>query len=187
MNDNLKERIDWTRTPFNDGQTYKLVKKDGKTANQQREEAKNKEKQWGNSMINDTNNGQWTTKLGENLVKDVLERTGRTVSRPKKKEHYQPDWETEDAIWEVKTRNWTVTGTAGEKVFGTMYKYSDVPLLYGKPLIIVCVAYQEYELTHGNTKIFGEMSDRKKAFLKLAEDFKITYMKFSELVSQIPN
>ena len=138
-------------------------------------------------IINDTNNKQWTTKLGENLVKDVLERTGRTVSRPKKKEHYQPDWETEDAIWEVKTRNWTVEGTAGEKVLGTMYKYSDVPLLYGKPLIIVCVAYQEYELTHGNTKIFGEMSDRKKAFLKLAEDFKITYMKFSELVSQIPN
>ena len=59
-----------------------------------------------------------------------------------------PDWETEDAIWEVKTRNWSVPGTAGEKILGVPYKYSDVPELYGKPLKIVCVAYQEWECTH---------------------------------------
>ena len=34
-------------------------------------------------------------------------------------------------------------------------KYQNVPELYGKPLKIVCVAYQEEELTNGKTKYFG--------------------------------
>ena len=42
-------------------------------------------------------------------------------------------------------------GNSREKVFGTMYKYSDLPQIYGKPLYIVCVAYQEWELSYGNT------------------------------------
>jgi hypothetical protein len=89
-------------------------------------------------------------------------------------------------MYEVKTRNWTTTGTAGEKVLGVMYKYSDIPDLYGKPLKIVCVAFQEYELTNGPTKIFGdELSDRKKAYLELAKTQDIEYMKFSDLVASI--
>ena len=66
-----------------------------------------------------------------------------------------------------------------------MYKYSDISELYGKPVKIVCVAYQEHELTHGNTKIFGEVSESKKKFLDLAKSMYIEYIKFSDLVSQI--
>ena len=66
-----------------------------------------------------------------------------------------------------------------------MYKYSEIPELYGKPLKIICVAYQEYELTYGNTKIFGELCSSKQKFLKLAKDMEIEYVKFSDLVSQI--
>ena len=96
-----------------------------------------------------------------------------------------PDWETDKYIYEVKTRNWTTSGTAGEKVLGVMYKYSEIPELYGKPLKIVCVAYQEHELTYGNTKIFGEVCSSKKKFLDLAKSMDIEYIKFSDLVSQI--
>ena len=82
----------------------------------------------------------------------ILEKIGKIVKRPEKKNHYLPDWETDDAIWEVKTRNWNTPGTAGEKVLGVPYKYSDIPRLYGKPLKIVLVAYQEHEFINGHTK-----------------------------------
>ena len=75
-------------------------------------------------MIGQESNGNWTTLLGENLVHDVLVLRGENPRKPKRMNGYEPDWETDEYIWEVKTRNWTTAGTAGEKVLGTMYKYS---------------------------------------------------------------
>jgi ribosomal protein L7Ae-like RNA K-turn-binding protein len=57
--------------------------------------------------------------------------------------------------------------------------------LYEKPLKIVCVAYQEYELSNGTTRIFGELSENKQKFITLAKTMNIEYMKFSELVKDI--
>tara|TARA_Y100000992_G_scaffold299661_1_gene266797 strand:- start:1454 stop:1627 length:174 start_codon:yes stop_codon:yes gene_type:complete len=57
-----------------------------------------------------------------------------------------------------------------------MYKYSDIPVLYEKPLKIVCVAYQEWELINGPTKIFGEVSENKQRFLDLAKSINIEYI-----------
>jgi hypothetical protein len=182
----LKEQINWALTPFPNGITYKLKKTDNDSCNSLRNAANIKEKKWGNNIIGQRNNGNWTTLLGENLVYEVLKLNGANPRKPKKINGYYPDWETDTNIYEVKTRNWTTTGTAGEKVFGVMYKYSDIPILYEKPLKIVCVAYQEYELTHGNTKMFGDdISDNKKAYLDLARSQKIEYIKFSDLVSNI--
>ena len=90
-------------------------------------------------MIGQTNNGQWTTKLGENLVYNILKLRGENPKKIKKKGGFQPDWETDEYIYEVKTSNWMVSGTAGEKVLGTSLMYQDIPELYGKPLRIVCV------------------------------------------------
>ena len=182
MKEYLNERIKWATTPYLNGITYKKI------SSNKRNTAKILERGWGNKMIGvcDTSvsiNNQWTTNLGENLVKDVLTYYhGKNVTRPKIKSHYRPDWETEDAIWEVKTRNWTTTGTAGEKVFGVPYKYSDIPDLYGKPLKIVCVAYQEWELTYGNTRVFGDVSDKKKDMLEYWRDLQIEFVKFSDLL-----
>ena len=66
-----------------------------------------------------------------------------------------------------------------------MYKYSDIPVLYEKPLKIVCVAYQEWELINGPTKIFGEVSENKQRFLDLAKSINIEYIKFSDLVKKL--
>ena len=57
----------------------------------------------------------------------LLKLLGKNPRKPKKKDGYIPDWECDDAIYEVKTRNWTTGGSAGEKVLGVMYKYSDIP------------------------------------------------------------
>lgn len=171
-------KVDWALKGWKNGITTKKISK------VERDIANRNEKIWGNMMIgNDTpTNNQWTTKLGEQLVYDMLVSNGENVTRPKKISGYKPDWETDYAIWEVKTRNWTTSGTAGEKVFGVPYKYSDVPKLYNKPLKIVCVAYQEWELTYGNTKIFGEVSSQKKEILNFWKDRQIEFVKFSDLV-----
>jgi hypothetical protein len=187
MNDNLRGRIEWAIKPFQNGTTEKIIKTNEHTCKQIRDQANKDEVKWGNRMIDQTSNKQWTTLLGEGLVRDVLKLRGKNPRNPQTKDGYRPDIETDDAIWEVKTRCWTVSGTAGEKVPGVMYKYSDIPTSYGKPLKIVCVGYQEYELTHGTTKIFGEVSANKKAYLDLARSQHVEYVKFSDLVAPLLN
>jgi hypothetical protein len=141
------------------------------------------EKKWGNTIIGDNHNNQWTTKLGQALVFECLEQLGENPRMPKKKNHYLPDIETDDFIYEVKTRSWTTSGTAGEKVYGTPLKYAEIPLLYGKPLIIVCVAYQEYELLFGNTPIFGEhVRDMQEEFLDFYKQHNIEFEQCTKLV-----
>ena len=164
----------------------KIKKNDTKTVKQQKAEEQKIEKEWGNKMINKTDCKQWTTLLGENLVRDVLIMNGENPRKPETKNNFQPDWETDDYIYEVKTSSWTVDGTAGEKVLGTWIKYQDIPTLYKKPLRIVCVAYQEWELTNGKVKYFGEeITEKTKEIFKLCKSWNIEYIKFSDLVKDI--
>ena len=53
-------------------------------------------------MIGQVSNGNWTTLLGEKLVYDVLKILGENPRKPIKKNGYQPDWETDNYIIEVK-------------------------------------------------------------------------------------
>jgi hypothetical protein len=181
IDSNLMERIKWATTkPPN------IVSEKGVTKKTLRSEAEKKEKEWGNSMIGQSNNGQWTTLLGEKLVYDVLKLKGENPRKVERKAGFEPDWETDEFMYEVKTSNWWVAGTAGEKVLGTWIKYQDIPELYGKPLRIVCVANQEYELEHGKVKYFGEnVSKKTKEVLNLAGTWGITYVRFSDLASDI--
>ena len=177
-NKTLKQRVDWALTKPNS-----IEKKKCETIKQQLEKLKNEEKKWGNDMIGQENNGQWTTLLGERLVYDILELRGENPRKPVAKEGFQPDWETDICIYEVKTSNWWVSGTAGEKVLGTFVKYQNIPELYGKPLKIVCVAYQEAEITNSKTKDLGEnMTTKTQQVLDLARSWNIEYVKFSDLV-----
>lgn len=143
------------------------------------------EKEWGNKMIGQENNSYWSSILGEQLTKIILENSGRSVKKPKKIKNLLPDLETEDAIWEVKTSNWTVGGTAGEKILAVPYKYAEVPILYKKPLKIVCVAYQEWELVY-KYKIFSENnSPERYKMIDFWKDMSIEYVSFNDLVKSI--
>jgi hypothetical protein len=176
--DKLKEKCKWACT-----KPEKMQKKEGKKISEQRKEQENAEKEWGNNMIGQSNNGQWTTLLGEGLVRDILELRGENPRKPERKGGFEPDWETDDYMYEVKTSNWWVAGTAGEKVLGTWIKYQDIPTLYNKPLKIVCVANQEYELEYGKVKYFGDnVSEKTKKILELARTWEIEYIKFSDLI-----
>jgi len=177
----LKERIMWALT-----KPSKIERKENMSIRQQKILQQKEEKEWGNKMINKTDCKQWTTLLGENLVKDILIMNGENPRKPETKNNFRPDWETDDYIYEVKTSSWEVDGTAGEKVLGTWIKYQDIPILYKKPLRIVCVAYQEWELTHGKTKYFGEkVSEKTKQVLELCKSWNIEYIKFSDLVKNM--
>ena len=177
----LIEVITWATTVPD-----KLVKTADKNIGKQKKEAEKKEKEWGNSIIGQTNNGQWTTLLGERLVHDVLKLRGENPRKVERMGGFEPDWETDKYIYEVKTSNWWVEGTAGEKVLGTWIKYQEIPELYGKPLRIVCVAKQEFELEYGKVKYFGEnITSKTKQVLELASTWGIEYIKFSDLVSNI--
>jgi hypothetical protein len=178
----LEECVTWATT-----KPQPIEKKEGTTISQQKKEAQDNEKKWGNEIIQQTNNGQWTTLLGEGLVFEVLKLRGENPRKVIRKDGFEPDWETDEYMYEVKTSNWCVAGTAGEKVYGTFIKYQNIPELYGKPLRIVCVANQEEELTNGKTKYFGEKTQKTQQILDLASSWGIEYVKFSDLVSPIIN
>ena len=109
MDTRLLERINWALVPFPNGITTKKITRTSEhTVKQLRDMAKEKEKEWGNNMIGQTSNVNWTTLLGERLVYDVLKMQGENPRRPAQKGGYQPDWETDRNIIEVKTRNWTI-------------------------------------------------------------------------------
>ena len=154
------------------------------------EKYKEQEKLWGHEVLKEhfdyqKTTNQWTTTLGENLVKIMLEAKlgeGR-VWRPKIKNGFHPDWETESCLYEVKSRNYTTTGTAGEKILGSPIKYIDVPKIYGKPLNIVLLGYQEYEAKE-YFKLFDyeNMTNEKKQLLNMLKMFKIEYIRGSSLL-----
>jgi hypothetical protein len=178
--DKLRQCIEWaTTTP------PPVIKQPGITIATLKQEAMVAEKLWGNDIIGQTNNGQWTTLLGEQLVYEILTLRGENPRKVVRRDGFEPDWETDDYMYEVKTSNWWVSGTAGEKVLGTWIKYQNVPELYGKPLKIVCLANQEHELEFGKTKYFGEVTQKTQLVLDLAASFGIEYMRFSDLVAPV--
>lgn len=139
-----------------------------------------REKKWGQSTIKRVIK-QWTTELSETIVKEILLRRG-SVWRPDKKEGHEPDWETDDAIYEVKTRSWSVSGTAGQKILGTPFKYAEVPIIYKKPLYIVLVAYQEYEAIEKFKLFDDKCSERQYKMMNMWKDMDIHYVKCSDLL-----
>ena len=113
---------------------------------------KESEKKFGSEII-DQETSQWTTSFGESLVNEILERLDENPlripsdvqKRGANNKKLNPDYITDKRVIEVKTRSYKIPGTAGEKTLGSCIKYIEVPRLYGKPLDIVCVGYQEKE------------------------------------------
>jgi hypothetical protein len=106
------------------------------------------EDNWGRAVLKRrrpdlTLDKQWTNKFGEHICEEILSLHGKTVTKPVKKEHYQPDSEVDDAIWEAKAQTFFTNGTAGEKILGCPFKYAEIPDLYGKPLRILCMGGAE--------------------------------------------
>jgi len=152
--------IDWILGSKEWIEKYKLSRKKDKLV-------QTEENNFGKSVSN-SKTCMWSGILGESFVKELLKNLGYHVSKPKKHSSFRPDLETEEAIYEVKTRTWCTPGTCGEKILGTPLKYIDVPILYGKPLKIILVAFQEYEAIN----IFHLFDDTNKRIQKIIKCFK---------------
>ena len=153
------------------------------------------EKAWARGLIGGEGS-QWTTLLCQELVKEALIELGReNVRRTKgmkgsiRKKTYEPDLECNEYVYEVKGRSWTTPGTAGEKILGVPLKYGELPKLYGKPLRIILVGYQEYEARNGYA--FGDLLDRKIQTTELRESLEyfrkhnIEYIGFTDILNQL--
>lgn len=150
---------------------------------------KEKEREWGNEIIkkycNSSNNiCQWTTKLGEAIVKEFFKITGQSIQSIHIK-NYRPDFQTNNEIIEVKTRSWNVSGTAGEKVLGVSKKYCEIPLLTNKPLKIICVAYQDFE-SHNKFNLFNPIPNTQlDKIINYEKDIlNIHYISFTNLLKE---
>jgi len=187
---NNKEVIRWCYEPIT---KYSLLNTSNKT---NLEVAKTQEDCWGNKIIGTKNNVQWTTNFCQDLVMEALiflkkknVRKSKSIQSSVIDKDYQLDLECDDYIYEVKGRNWSTPGTAGEKILGVPLKYGELPRLCKKPLQIVLVGYQEHEAREGFG--FGDLFGKNKQTPEIKEslDFykkhKIEYIAFTDILKEI--
>jgi len=154
------------------------------------------EDQWGDKVVEGNGGGQWTTKLCQDLVMEALILLGRKnvkravpIKSSVRDKEYQPDLECNKYVYEVKGRNWTTSGTAGEKILGVPLKYGELPNLYKKPLQIILVGYQEYEAREKFA--FGDLLDKNsqtpelKESLAFYKEHDIEYVAFTDILKKI--
>lgn len=126
---------------------------------------------------------QWTNKFGEHIAEEIYTLCKKKVSKPTKKEHYQPDLEIDDAIIEAKTGTFYTSGTAGEKILGCPFKYAEIPDLYGKPLKILCMGGAEKVCRESYGNLPGEKcSKQKQKFLEFFRESGIEYIGASDIL-----
>lgn len=151
------------------------------------------EDKWGQNMLKLRRpdlllDGQWTNKFGEHICEEILsiQNRGKKVTTPIKKNHYQPDCEVDDAIWEVKTQTFYTSGTAGEKILGCPFKYAEIPELYGKPLKILCIGGAEKICREQYGNLDGvKCSPQKKKFLDFFKENGIEYVGITDIFKSL--
>jgi hypothetical protein len=139
----IREVIQWI---FGDLSFLPSVEKKNKT--EDKKKYKLLEDAWGQTIMKMRRpdlklNQQWTNNMGQHICEEFIILLGKKPFKPAKKNNYQPDSESDDAIWEAKTQTFCTDGTAGEKILGCPFKYAEVPTLYSKPLKILCIGGAE--------------------------------------------
>ena len=178
-----EEVIQWL---FGDLSFLPEIEKKNKTA----DEAKYKvlEDNWGQATLKIRRpdlklDKQWTNKFGEHICEEIYSLLGKVVSKPVKKEHYQPDSEVDDAIVEAKAGTFHTGGTAGEKILGCPFKYAEIPDLYGKSLKILCMGGAEKVCRESYGNLPGvKCSTQKKKFLDFFRENRIEYIGASDIL-----
>lgn len=129
---------------------------------------------------------QWTNRFGEYICEELFILQGKTVSKPVKKEHYQPDIEVDNAIVEAKTQTYYTNGTAGEKILGCPFKYADIPGLYNKPLLIVCMGGAEKVCRESYGNLPGmKCTPQKHKYLEFFKENNIEYIGATDILREL--
>ena len=163
-----------------------LVEKKNKTVDEVT--YKKYEDAWGQEMLRIRRpdlklDKQWTNKFGEHLAEELFTLLGNDVTKPVKKNHYQPDSEVESCILEAKAQTFHTAGTAGEKILGCPFKYAEIPDLYGKPLTILCMGGAEKVCRERYGNLPGPLcTPQKQRFLDFFAANQIRYVGASDIV-----
>ena len=181
-----KEVVQWI---FGDLSFLPCIEKKNKTV----DESKYKllEDKWGQDTLKIIRpdlklDKQWTNRFGEYLCQEIYTLIGKDVSKPMKKEHYQPDCEIDTNIIEVKTGTFHTSGTAGEKILGCPFKYAEIPDLYSKSLTILCIGGAEKVCREQYGNLTGsKCSIQKKRFLDFFKENKIEYIGATDVLTSL--
>jgi hypothetical protein len=183
-----KEVVQWL---FGDLSFLENIEKKNKTNDEKK--YKLLEDKWGRNIIKIRRpdlklDKQWTNKFGEHLCEEIFTLIGKKVSKPVKKQNYQPDCETENFIIEVKTGTFHTSGTAGEKILGCPFKYAEIPDLYSKPLKILCIGGAEKICREQYGNLVGvKCTTQKKKFLNFFKDNNIEYVGVTDILKEFIN
>jgi hypothetical protein len=181
-----KEVLMWL---FGDLSFLPPIEKKNKTSDEMK--YKVLEDAWGQTMLRRRRpdlklDKQWTNKFGEHVCEEIYFLIGKEVSKPVKKSHYQPDVEIDDAIIEVKTGTFHTGGTAGEKILGCPFKYAEIPDLYSKPLVILCMGGAEKICREQYGNLDGaKCSTQKKRFLDFFKENGVEYLGATDLLKSL--
>jgi hypothetical protein len=188
----LLKDIDVIRWIFGDTSFLPVVE-DSRNRTNDNKKRKVHEDAWGKGKLRvrrpDLNlNKQWTNKWGEHIVEEIYALMGENGTKPIKINRNHPDLEINDFIIEAKAQTFFTSGTAGEKILGTPFKYCEVPKLYKKPLKIVCVGGAEKVCRQEYGNLPGpRQSMTKHEFLKFFKENGIEYVAATDLLMKTAN
>ncbi len=151
---------------------------------------KNVEDEWGKKMLKLKRpdlklDGQWTNKFGEHIAEELYEILGKNPKSVIKMTNLMPDLETDDYIVEVKTQTYFTSGTAGEKILGTPFKYRNVPVLYKKPLLIMCIGGAEKMCKENYGILCKNKDERSSEFIDFYKSMGIEYIGITDILKTI--
>jgi hypothetical protein len=147
------------------------------------------EDDWGRSVMKARRpdlklDAQWTNKFGEYLGQEMYLLLGKDGQKPQKKLNYEPDYEINDAIVEIKSGTYFTSGTAHEKILGCPFKYAELPRLYNKNVKILCIGGAEKLSTKYGNLGGRRLSPEKKCFLEFYKSMGIEYVSATSLLNQ---
>lgn len=150
---------------------------------------KESELEWGQN-VSETSSNQWTTKLSETVFFELMTLFNKNPSKPIEQrcsngKKIRIDFETDNGLYEIKSRTYTIGGTAGEKILGTPIKYSECKRLFNKPLFIVCMAAQIKEADETFNLFHPKSEELTKILDFYRTEFDIHYIKLNTLIEQL--
>jgi hypothetical protein len=148
---------------------------------------KNVEDEWGKKMLKLKRpdlklDGQWTNKFGEHIAEELYEILGKNPKSVIKMSNLMPDLETDDYIVEVKTQTYFTSGTAGEKILGTPFKYRNIPVLHNKPLLIMCIGGAEKMCKENYGILCKNKDERACKFIDFYKSMGIEYIGITDVL-----
>lgn len=113
--------------------------------------------------------------IGERIFEDYLKMNKIKYQKQVKIGKFVLDFETDECYYEIKTRRYNMSGTAGEKILYPGFKYRNI--IDKKPLKIIFIGYQEFEMSE-----LLNPDERAKDFVEFYNSMNVYFIPFTEMI-----